>query len=102
MSRGLLSSTFPREEGELKDYMRENEGMNGGMAPEEEASQKGQGMPLVERALFNPGCPDYLRSGNFSSGHGFLLVHRRISSPHKLVHSLARGIRSQPDGGIDA
>jgi hypothetical protein len=38
MVRMHRSSTFPLEEGELKDCMRRNEGINAVMAPEEEVS----------------------------------------------------------------
>ncbi len=89
-----LPSTFSRWEWELKDGMRENEGINAGIAPEEEVSQKGAADVARVAGLFlRPSCLDYRRSGYFSACPRFLFVHRRIRPPHDLIHLLARDVR---------
>jgi hypothetical protein len=103
MMRGHRSSTFPLEEEELKDGMRKNEGIHAGIAPEEEVSRNGAAGAVRGAGLLNSAsCPNCLQSGDFSSGCSFLLVHRRVSPSHKLIHPLAGSVRSQSDGGIDA
>ncbi len=103
-----LSSTFPPEGGELKDDMRENEGRMAGDKPEEEASQNGAAGSAPTKSapgaglLTHSGCSAEHGSGDFGSGRSFLFVHRRVSTPHKLIHPLTDRMGRQPDGGIDA
>jgi hypothetical protein len=59
MVRGHRSSTFPLEEGELKDGMRKNEGIHAGIAPEEEVSQNGVAGSVRRAGPFiNSSCPN--------------------------------------------
>ncbi len=103
MVRVHHSSTFSLEEGELKDCMRRNEGIKAGVIPEVEVSQNGPAGSACEAEL-STHCGFCLerRSCDFGSGGSFLLVHRRVSPSHELVHPLACGMCGQPDGGIDA